>query len=142
MGQPTRRTLLLAGLGLPAMAGLSGVRAAADPAPTVEAFRALSARLMQKSPSALDAGVAETLLSGLMQTGRGPALTALLRNPESDAALAGDIVTAWYSGVYRTADGEAVASFTDALIWDALDFTKPFASCGGETGYWAGPPQV
>jgi hypothetical protein len=33
-----------------------------------------------------------------------------------------------------------VATFTDALVWNALTFTKPWAECGGETGYWANPP--
>ena len=29
----------------------------------------------------------------------------------------------------------------EALLWNALDFTKPPGSCGGETGYWADAPQ-
>jgi hypothetical protein len=55
--------------------------------------------------------------------------------------LADAIVAAWYSGVYDTGHGQAVASFDQALLWNALSFTKPFAQCGGVTGYWADPPQ-
>jgi Membrane bound FAD containing D-sorbitol dehydrogenase len=54
--------------------------------------------------------------------------------------VADDIVAAWYSGTYDTPAGPAVAGFTDALLWNALDFTKPPGFCGGETGYWADPP--
>ena len=51
--------------------------------------------------------------------------------------VADDVVAAWYSGSYATAAGPAVAGYTDALLWQALSFTKPPGYCGGETGYWA-----
>ena len=28
------------------------------------------------------------------------------------------------------------------IVWQALTFTKPFGECGGETGYWADPPEA
>ena len=34
-----------------------------------------------------------------------------------------------------------MAGFEQALLWQAMSFTKPFADCGGETGYWSEPPQ-
>jgi hypothetical protein len=37
---------------------------------------------------------------------------------------------------------QKVADFTGALVWQALTFTKPFGECGGETGYWADPPEA
>jgi hypothetical protein len=36
--------------------------------------------------------------------------------------------------------GVTVADLNGALLWDALAFTKPWGSCGGETGYWRDPP--
>jgi hypothetical protein len=48
--------------------------------------------------------------------------------------------TVWYSGIYPTSAGDALATYTNAQLWSALDYTKPFGSCGGETGYWAEPP--
>jgi hypothetical protein len=40
-----------------------------------------------------------------------------------------------------TAAGLAAFNLTDALVWNALDFTKAPGLCGGGTGYWAAPPQ-
>lgn len=140
-GMPTRRALLLAGFSAAALGGVT-LPGASEEALTLDQFRALSARLMQMGVADLDPGTAKTLLTGLVQAGQGPALAALLRDPTASGHPAGEnLVTAWYSGVYETGRGEAVATFTDALVWNALDFTKPFASCGGETGYWAEPPQ-
>ena len=56
------------------------------------------------------------------------------------------LMAAWYSGVFDTmADGkptQKVATFTEALVWDAMTYSKPFAECGGETGYWSDPPEA
>ena len=35
---------------------------------------------------------------------------------------------------------QSVVSYTDAAVWQALPFTKPFAQCGGAFGYWADKP--
>jgi hypothetical protein len=37
---------------------------------------------------------------------------------------------------------QEVVDFTQALVWNALTFTKPWGECGGETGYWADPPET
>jgi len=58
------------------------------------------------------------------------------------ATLANAIVGAWYSGVYSTAGGQAVATFDHALLWNAMTFTKPFGECGGDTGYWSAAPKA
>lgn len=34
----------------------------------------------------------------------------------------------------------AMISYDEALVWQACDFTKPSATCGGPFGYWANPP--
>jgi hypothetical protein len=60
---------------------------------------------------------------------------------EGTRALADKIIEYWYSGVYDTPDGEqAVATFADALVWQAVRYTKPLTLCGAP-GFWAVPPE-
>lgn len=144
---PSRRDLILAAVGAAiASAGTAGFPAVlfAQSTVTPEQFLALSEKLTEKSD--LDLDVATTILGGFLATGHGGEL-ARLAGEHFDAftPLADAIVAAWYSGLFMTAaPGEApvqkVAAFTDALVWQALTFTKPWAECGGETGYWADPP--
>ncbi len=89
----------------------------------------------------LDATAAGRLLDGFVSVGRGPDLAALAADPgTSVGTLADDIVAAWYSGLYNTSTGLATLDLPKALLWDALDFTKPPGLCGGATGYWADAP--
>lgn len=140
----SRRDALLAGVGAAvAAAGIAGFPAAlfAEASITVDQFVALSQKLTEAS--SLDADVAKTLLGGFLATGNGPALAEMVAEEKaftSYTELANAIVAAWYSGIYETGKGQAVADFTGALLWDALTFTKPWAECGGETGYWADEP--
>jgi hypothetical protein len=108
---------------------------------SVDQFLQFSERLT--GASGLDADIAKTLLGGFLATGHGPALAELVR-PDSGlgSPLADAIVAAWYSGLYDTGHGIAVSDFNAALVWNALSFTKPFGSCGGEIGYWADPPEL
>jgi hypothetical protein len=97
----------------------------------------LSARLTGAGLPALDATAAGKLLDGFISMGRGPDLVVLAAAPgTSVGTLADDIVAAWYSGLYTT----SALDLTKALLWDALDFTKPPGLCGGATGYWADAP--
>lgn len=137
------RRALLMNLGAAiAAAGAAGFPATlfAQAPITVEQFLAVSEKLTGK-PS-LDATVAKTILGGFLATGNGPALAKLAAGGDDLGPVADAIVGAWYSGLYGTADGDAVATFTEALVWDALTFTKPWAECGGATGYWADPPET
>lgn len=102
-------------------------------------FVALSARLLETDAGGLDTDIAETFLSNLLASGKADALAAPAQGA-ADPALDQQIVTDWYSGVQQTPAGEEVVAYTDALIWRALDYTKPQGWCGGETGYWALPP--
>ncbi|MCB5174804.1 sorbitol dehydrogenase family protein [Microvirga lenta] len=139
----TRRALMLssAGMTLALAAGFSRPAQSRDTI-GLDEFKALSARLTGAEPGDLDSDVAATILKGLTSIGRGPGLVMLTENPNVSAGtVAEDIVAAWYSGVCDTDRGEVLATFTGALVWNALDYTKPFGSCGGETGYWADPPQ-
>jgi len=141
----SRRYFLLAGVGAAiAAAGAGGFPAAlvAQSSVSVEEFLALSEKLT--GVKTLGANVARTLLGGFLATGHGAALAELVKEDAditSHTELANAIVAAWYSGVYDNGSGEAVAAFTDALVWSALTFTKPWGVCGGTTGYWGEPPQ-
>jgi hypothetical protein len=74
--------------------------------------------------------------------GRGADLARLAADPGlTGGMLTNDIVAAWYSGSYATRAGLAAIDLTKALVWNALDFTKPRGVCGGATGHWAEPFQ-
>ncbi|MDF2994553.1 MAG: putative transrane dehydrogenase (small subunit) oxidoreductase protein [Xanthobacteraceae bacterium] len=136
----TRRDAILSALAAAiAAAGPAGFAHAAGEL-DVDGFLALSATLTGAPASSLDKDVAATLLGGLNATGHGEALKRLAVDPAADKALGDAIVAAWYSGVYSTGKGEAVATFNDALVWQALSFTKAPGNCGGETGYWSQQP--
>jgi len=147
--QPTRRDVILAALATAiAAAGTAGFPSElfAQSAITPEQFLAISEKLTETK--GLDLEVATTLLGGFLATGHAEGLTRLAGDQyDAFTPLADAIVAAWYSGLYTTATegkapSEAVATFTDALVWNALTFTKPWAECGGETGYWADPPEA
>ena len=142
MGPPiTRRSVVIGGAAATALVAGLPLPVAAQETVTVDQFRALSARLTGAAVSDLDASMAGKLLDAFLSMGRGPALELLAADRGlSTGPVADDIVAAWYSGTYKTPAGLAVAGFTDALLWNALDFTKPPGECGGETGYWADPP--
>lgn len=130
-----------AGTTLALAAGLGRQAQASGPI-SLDQFREISSRLTGTPLSDLDPEAAGTILNGLTSIGRGPGLTLLAENPAiSTGTVAEDVIAAWYSGICETDRGPVLATFTGALVWNALDYTKPFGSCGGETGYWAEPPQ-
>lgn len=60
---------------------------------------------------------------------------------EDTRKLLDKIIEYWYTGVYDTAEGEqAVATYVDALMWQALYFTKPPTICGAPD-FWSEPPE-
>ena len=58
------------------------------------------------------------------------------------ASAAETVVAALYTGTVNTPRGARVISYDQALVWQALAWTKPNAFCGGETNYWAAPPST
>ena len=148
--QPSRRDLILAAVTAAiASAGTLGFPRALFAASEVtpEAFLAFSERVTLVE--GLDLDVATTILGGFLATGHGNELAVLVSEPgDSFTPLANAVAAAWYSGLVTTAapggtgTEQEVADFTGALVWQALTFTKPFAECGGETGYWADPPEA
>jgi hypothetical protein len=138
----SRRSLILGGASAATTVAV-GMRlpAGARETITVDQFRALSATLTGASVTDLDAATAGKLLDGFISMGRGPDLVLLAADPGvSGGTLADDVVAAWYSGVYDTSAGLASFGLTNALLWNALNFTKPPGFCGGQTGYWADAP--
>jgi len=102
-------------------------------------FVQLSSKLLQMDADTLDGDLADGLLTGLRADGKEEALKALA-DGKPDLQLEQQVIAGWYSGVQETAAGENLIAYMDALMWDAMDYTKPQGWCGGETGYWALPP--
>ena len=141
-GSLTRRDLLVGVAAAIAATGTAGFPHALYAAArvTVDQFIALSEWLTGKS--GLNPDVAMTLLGGFLATGHGPALEQLAKKQNANGGVANAVVAAWYTGMYETGKGRAVATADRALMWNVLTFTKPIATCGGATGYWAFPPET
>jgi hypothetical protein len=138
--EASRRTVV-GGLGAALAAGLlPAAPAQAQTSLDLDRFLALSSRLTGAPLDALDRDAAGSLLSAFLSAGRARDLAALAADPAGDPAFVTDLVAAWYSGLYESKAGTAVATYNGALVWRALDFTKPLGNCGGETGYWSQPP--
>jgi hypothetical protein len=136
-----RRDLLLrSATAAIAAVGAGGFPAAlyAAAAVTLDEFLFLSKALTEAAD--LDPDMANKLLGGFLATGHGDGLAGLVAG-KAEPDLANAIVAAWYSGVYDSDQDPAVAGFEQALLWQAMSFTNPFADCGGEMGYWSEPPQ-
>ncbi|MCL4295546.1 MAG: hypothetical protein KJ077_07455 [Anaerolineae bacterium] len=61
---------------------------------------------------------------------------------ESTRALADKIIEYWYTGIYEENGEQVVATTTEALAWQALNFTKPLTVCGPRPGFWAERPNA
>jgi hypothetical protein len=155
--QLSRRDLILAAVGAAiASVGTAGFPAAlfAQSTVTPEQFLTLSEKLT--ATSGLDLKVATTILGGFLATGHEAEIAQLVGEKfNSFTPIANAIVAAWYSGLYTTVPTGTgasdhplrqrvtrVATFDQALVWNALSFTKPWGECGGETGYWSNPPSA
>lgn len=135
----SRRGLILGSASAASLAFAFPLSAGTGDTITVEQFRALSARLTGASLGDLDMGAAAKLLAGFISMGVAADLARLAADPGASGGTT-DIVAAWYSGLYEARDGLASISLTNALLWEALDFTKPAGFCGGRIGYWADAP--
>ncbi|WP_162232254.1 sugar dehydrogenase complex small subunit [Methylogaea oryzae] len=105
-------------------------------------FVALSARLTGRPTADFDPETAARMLKAFQGRGLGRELARLYLHPASNDALAGQVVSAWYTGVCQTAAGPAVATFNDALLWKTAAFLHPPGTCGGPTDYWSRPPSA
>ena len=140
----SRRALLrTSGLVASALAlGLAAPQPAhAAAAPSLDAFMAMSQSLAGR-PS-LDRDMGQAILNAFVASGQASELSALVAeaNPgQSQLKIADAVLAAWYSGLSPLAGAADVTGFNEALVWDALTYTKPWGSCGGETGYWSEIP--
>ena len=134
----SRRSAVLMGVGT----CLASVGAEAEQGVTLVRFLTISRHLT--GAARLDTAMGEAILGGLLARGHAEGLGRLANDPDSqsDRQLANEITAAWYSGVFDDADGTTRADLNAALLWDALTFTKPWGTCGGETGYWQNPPDA
>lgn len=71
----------------------------------------------------------------------GDEITSLLKSKGDGYIDQGKkIAKLWYTGKITLKDGsERVITYDEALVWQACDFTKPPATCGGLFGYWQHP---
>ena len=149
-GGVTRREMLQ---GLAALAASGWMPPAlAQAAMSAAQFSALSMAVAGNAYS--DPKVASAMLRALTQAVGGDKLARLAKIASStppaqlDAAIASaglgapaeTVVAALFSGIVDTPRGPRVISYDQALVWQALPWTKPNAFCGGETNYWASAP--
>lgn len=108
----------------------------------LQSFRSLSARLTGFSEDEIDPELALDMIEGLRAAGVGAELGELLLNAavESDNELARRIAVAWYSGMHPIAAGTSLRTYYDALVWRALEYTRPPGQCSAAPGDWSGPP--
>jgi hypothetical protein len=81
-----------------------------------------------------NAAAVERLIS-LASRFSGPALLEQITS-QGLQPTAGSVVAAWYSGIVN---GQVI-TYTGALAWNAVPFTKANGYCGGAFGYWSDPP--
>ncbi len=105
----------------------------------VEAFLALSQKLVGRDE--LIEEIAAEMLKAFAAAGRMDVISELAESNSNDA-VADEIVAAWYTGESPDPDDPEVLTYTEALIWQAMDYTKPLAVCGGGVGYWGEPPEA
>lgn len=134
----TRRQMLALGSGT-ALALLLGQAVRASTPLTVDDFAVLSARLLDKDVDLLEGEHVSAYYENLVDQGEADALVALIEGGENPS-LEQRILTQWYTGLQQTRGGEQVVTYTDAQLWQALDYTKPMGWCGGATGYWGDAP--
>ncbi|MFD1881689.1 sugar dehydrogenase complex small subunit [Paracoccus pacificus] len=120
------------------LAGPATAQSAATTAIDFDAFMASSKTLIGGLEP--DADMGKLVLQGFLDLGMGDKLAAVVADPakEGQTETANQLVAAWYTGL--TPDGKKVTSFTDALMWPAMSYTKPWAECGDEYGYWGDAP--
>lgn len=104
-----------------------------------DAFLALSQKLLGHDD--LSKAIATEMFDALSATVGTDRVSALAAG-ESDSDLANTVVASWYTGESPNPEDLQVLTYTDAEIWEALDYTKPMGYCGGGMGYWADPPET
>lgn len=138
-GPLTRRSFLLATSAVSVLSLAPLTTWALSPSFDVEAFIALSEE--QVGSTDLPKDIATAMLKAYSGIGKENALAALAAG-KKDPDLTNSLVTAWYTGESPDPNDLRVLDYTEALIWQAMDYTKPMGYCGGAVGYWADPPEA
>lgn len=144
IGNVSRRDLLRSGTSAAALVIVGApfvAPASASAAPSLDEFIAVSRKVTGQS--SLDGGMGKNILAAFLSAGQGGDITSLIADPapeHSETKIANAVVAAWYSGLSPLPGAREVTGFNEALVWNALTYTKPWGSCGGETGYWSEAP--
>lgn len=91
----------------------------------------------------LDNDMGKNIFDAFVASGQAQDLTMLIADPtpeRNQSKIADAVVAAWYSGLSPLPGAREVTGFNEALVWNALSYTKPWGNCGGEMGYWADLP--
>jgi len=94
----------------------------------------------RREPMSFDAFMAlSKSLTGIddLDAEHGRLYFASLSHPADSA-----ILQCWYTGMYESPAGPRVATYSEALAWTTLGFTKAPTLCGGAVGYWGDKPVV
>lgn len=134
----TRRALLRGASALSVLALIEAPAHALGAKLDSEGFLKLSRKLLEQTNVSKDIG--DQMLNAFTALGKQSELAGLAAGRRNDE-LADRIVASWYTGESPDPASPTVLSYTDSLIWDALDYTKPMGYCGGATGYWSEPPE-
>jgi hypothetical protein len=111
----------------------------AAPAPvTLSRFLTLSTRLTGRR--GLDSKIAAIYLNALAADPDRRRRLASLTGGGRDIELEGEIITSWYTGVYKAGGEDRLATHRGALLWKAMGVPVP-GNCGGATGFWSRPPE-
>jgi D-sorbitol dehydrogenase-like protein len=107
---------------------------------SLDEFIALSSKLTGFAAADLSRDLAPLYL-GSLQVIAQPEDLRELAGATKPSPLGDKLIDYWYSGVYDTPNGPAVATYTEALAWKSVGYTSAPTVCGGETGYWSRAPQ-
>ncbi|MGU3575315.1 sugar dehydrogenase complex small subunit [Brucellaceae bacterium C25G] len=105
----------------------------------VNSFMKLSEK--QLGQTGLSKDMATTILEVYSRLGKEDDLCQLAAGHDNQE-LSNSLVATWYTGESPNPDDLVVIEYTDALIWQAMDYTKPMGYCGGTIGYWSEPPEA
>ena len=136
--QLTRRQGLLSSVAACALFAVPRAQAAADLDKFMEISRQLTGR------ENLDQALGDIYLHAIIDIPSRAAALKRIFDRDDDGPLEMEsvkkqILRQWYTGTYPSSDGSRVATFEQALMWDAMGM-QPVGMCRGPVGFWSEPP--
>ena len=117
---------------------------ALQPPISLDEFLRLSRRLTGRRT--LDARVAAMYLEAIVAVpGNAQVLAKLIpaspgpNRSAAELAIEESIIASWYTGTFESNGQRRVATYSGALLWDAIGVSAA-GSCAGEFGAWSRPP--